>query len=138
MVTFGNYYTSTFAAEYLSGIAYDWKNHMLLQDVAVSVKGGGAPAEGANAPIQFKALSWDASGHASAGSLVDLCRGVFYPGLDWCRRGWVDVCADACAEPSSAIGATQSARSDRVCASLSLCSQGWQSSGRLDHRFASP
>jgi hypothetical protein len=50
----------------LSGIAYDWNNHMLLQDVAVSVKGGGAPAEGANAPIQFKALSWNTSGHASA------------------------------------------------------------------------
>ena len=49
----------------LSGIAYDWKNHMLLQDVAIAVKGGGAPAEGANAPIQFKGLVWDASGHAS-------------------------------------------------------------------------
>jgi Ca2+-binding RTX toxin-like protein/methionine-rich copper-binding protein CopC len=49
----------------LSGLAYDWKNHMLLQDVAIAVKGGGAPAEGANAPIQFKALSWDATGHAS-------------------------------------------------------------------------
>jgi len=38
---------------------------MLLQDVAVAVKGGGTPAEGANAPIQFKGLVWDASGHAS-------------------------------------------------------------------------
>ena len=49
----------------LSGIAYDWKNHMLLQDVAVAVKGGGTPAEGVNAPIQFKGLAWDATGHAS-------------------------------------------------------------------------
>ena len=49
----------------LTGIAYDWKNHVLLQDVAVSVKGGGTPTEGANAPIQFKGLVWDATGHAS-------------------------------------------------------------------------
>jgi Ca2+-binding RTX toxin-like protein len=49
----------------LSGIVYDWKNHMLLQDVAVAVKGVGAAAEGANAPIQFKGLVWDASGHGS-------------------------------------------------------------------------
>jgi methionine-rich copper-binding protein CopC len=49
----------------LSGIAYDWKNHMLLQDVAIAIKGGGTPAEGSNAPIQFKGLVWDASGHAS-------------------------------------------------------------------------
>ena len=65
--THGQYNFTTVATSSgnLRGIAYDWKNHMLLQDVAVSVKGGGPPTEGANAPIQFKGLVWDASGHAS-------------------------------------------------------------------------
>ena len=49
----------------LSGIVYDWKNHMLLRDVTVSLAGGAPPPEGANAPIQFKGLTWDANGHAS-------------------------------------------------------------------------
>ena len=45
----------------LRGIAYDWKNHMLLKDVTVTALGGGTPVD---APIQVKGLTVDASGHA--------------------------------------------------------------------------
>ncbi len=46
----------------LRGIAYDWKNHMLLKDVTVTALGGGTPVD---APIQFKGLTADASGRAT-------------------------------------------------------------------------
>ena len=46
----------------LRGIAYDWKNHMLLKDVSVGAAGGAAPVD---APILFKPAGWDASGHAT-------------------------------------------------------------------------
>jgi uncharacterized delta-60 repeat protein len=48
-----------------AGMAYHWKSHMLLQDVTISLAGTGQPAEGTNAPLQFKNLTWDAAGHAS-------------------------------------------------------------------------
>ncbi len=49
----------------LHGIVYQWKSHMLLDGVSLAATGGGHPAEGANAPLQFKNLTWDAAGHAS-------------------------------------------------------------------------
>ena len=50
----------------LHGIAYDWKNHYLLSGVNVAAVGGGQPPEGANAPIQFKNVTWDVTGHGTA------------------------------------------------------------------------
>ena len=50
----------------LHGIAYDWKSHCLLSGVNVTAAGGGQPPEGANAPIQFKNVTWDATGHGTA------------------------------------------------------------------------
>jgi len=48
-----------------AGMAYHWKSHMLLKDVAISLSGKDQAPEGANAPLQFKNLTWDAAGHAS-------------------------------------------------------------------------
>ena len=49
----------------LDGIVYQWKSHMLLDGVSVSAVGGGQPVEGSSAPLQFKNMTWDATGHAS-------------------------------------------------------------------------
>jgi hypothetical protein len=49
----------------LHGIAYSWKTHMLLKDVALKAAGGGQSDDGGNAPIQFKGISWDASGRTT-------------------------------------------------------------------------
>ena len=54
----------------LHGVDYFWKadangKHALLSGVAVSASGGAQPAEGANAPIQLKHITWDAYGHAT-------------------------------------------------------------------------
>ena len=55
----------------LSGMSYFWKanasgQHALLSGVTVNAAGSSQPSEGANAPIQLKNISWDASGHATA------------------------------------------------------------------------
>ena len=54
----------------LHGIDFFWKanasgQHALLSGVNVSATGGTQPVEGANAPIQFKNVIWDATGHAT-------------------------------------------------------------------------
>ena len=55
----------------LHGIDYFWKanasgQHALLSGVTDNVTGGTPPPEGSNAPIQFKNITWDATGHAAA------------------------------------------------------------------------
>ena len=54
----------------LHGMDFFWKanasgQHALLSGVNVSATGGTQPVEGANAPIQFKNVIWDATGHAT-------------------------------------------------------------------------
>ena len=54
----------------IHGIDYFWKSnaigqHALLSGVIDSVTFGAQPIEGANAPIQFKNIAWDATGHAT-------------------------------------------------------------------------
>ena len=54
----------------LHGKDFFWKanasgQHALLSGVTNSVTGGTPPPEGANAPIQFKNIIWDATGHAT-------------------------------------------------------------------------
>ena len=54
----------------LRGIDYFWKadangQHAQLSGVTVNATGGTQPAEGANAPIQFKNITWDSAGHAT-------------------------------------------------------------------------
>ena len=49
----------------IQGIVYQWKSHMLLDGVALTVSGGSQAVEGASAPLQFKNFSWDAAGHFS-------------------------------------------------------------------------
>lgn len=54
----------------LHGVDYFWKpdstgKHALLNGVTNSVIGGAQPVEGANAPIQFKNITWDSAGHAT-------------------------------------------------------------------------
>ena len=63
--------TITDMAEGVRGIDYFWKadangKHALLSGVTDTLTGGTQPAEGANAPIQFKNITWDAAGHATA------------------------------------------------------------------------
>jgi hypothetical protein len=62
--------TVTDVAEGIRGIDYFWKanasgQHALLSGVTVSATGGTQPSDGVNAPIQFKNISWDATGHAT-------------------------------------------------------------------------
>ena len=49
----------------LEGIVYHWKSHELLSGVTVSARGGEAPLEGNQAPIQLKNLTWNAAGEAT-------------------------------------------------------------------------
>jgi Ca2+-binding RTX toxin-like protein len=105
-VVFADQTLSLSSIAQLQGIAYDWKNHMLLQDVAIAVKGAGAPAEGANAPIQFKGLVWDTSGHASVEVWTHATTAVESAGFDLQITNASGITFTAGALPNTSTGGT--------------------------------
>jgi hypothetical protein len=79
---------------------------MLLKDVAVSLAGKGLPAEGSNAPIQFKNITWDAAGHASVEVWSHSASAFESAGFKLAIAGATDVQFTAGALPGTSNGWT--------------------------------